>query len=107
MKQHNLLASLETLIQDADQENCAALIGELEKMKALAWGRIMARPSAHPNSQNNDLLTMAEAATRLSIPESRAYELARQGKLPAVRIGKYVRVSVQALAEYQTRLPKV
>jgi excisionase family DNA binding protein len=106
MTRHDILTSLETLIHDADLENCAALIGDLEKIKAIAWGKIMGRPSANQNSQSNDLLTMAEVATRLSIPESKAYELARQGKLPAVRIGKYVRMSVQALLEYQTQLPK-
>jgi excisionase family DNA binding protein len=49
---------------------------------------------------------MRQAAERLNVPESRAYELARQGKLPAIRIGKYVRVSVTSLLEYQAKLPK-
>jgi excisionase family DNA binding protein len=106
MTPFDIWTSLEMLIHDADHENCAAFIGKLEKMRALAWGKIMAIPSAHPNSQSDYLLTLAEAAIRLSIPESRAYELARQKKLPSVRIGKYVRVSTQALAEYQARLPK-
>ena len=105
--QHNILTTLESLIHQADQANCVALIGELEKMRALAWSKIMARPLADQNAQGHDLMTMAEAAKRLSIPESRAYDLARQKKLPAVRIGKYVRVSAQALEEYQARLPKV
>jgi len=100
MTHRELLTSFETLIQHADRDDCAVLIGELERMKALAWGKIMARPLGKQNPPSTDLLTMAEAATRLSIPESRAYDLARQKKLPAVRIGKYVRVSVQALAEY-------
>ncbi len=36
MKQRDIWTSLETLIHDADYAACATLIGELEKMKALA-----------------------------------------------------------------------
>jgi excisionase family DNA binding protein len=38
-------------------------------------------------------LSMRQVAARLNIPVSRAYELARQGRLKAVKIGKYVRLS--------------
>ena len=101
-----LLTNLETLIRDADHAECAALLGRMETLKALAWRKIMTGYHGNQTPQADDLLTMTEAAKRLSIPESRAYELARQGKLPAVKIGKYVRVSAQALADYQARLPK-
>lgn len=100
-----LLTSLEQVIAEATPGECPVLLGELERLKGVAWGKILAGRT-QPTQAANELLTMADAATRLSIPESRAYELARQGKLPAVRIGKYVRVSAQALADYQARLPK-
>lgn len=99
-------------IQDIEQavasmtlEELPALLGTLERIKALGWGMLLTGPVSM-KCEAEELLTMAQAAIRLSIPTSRAYELARQKKLPAVRIGKYVRVSVQALAEYQARLPK-
>ena len=47
---------------------------------------------------------MRQVAARLNVPASRAYELARQGKLPAVRIGKYVRVSEKSLIDYQAKI---
>lgn len=56
--------------------------------------------------RRDGLLTMRQVAERLNVSESRAYELARQGKLAAVRIGKYFSVSADALAEYQAKLPK-
>lgn len=101
-----LIIELEHSIQDLSSEECPVLLGDLERLKAMAWGKIVARQADNSQGEGAGLLTMTEAATRLSIPESRAYELARQGRLPAVRIGKYVRVSLQALAEYQARLPK-
>lgn len=106
MKYSPILTSLEQAIADATPGECPLLLGELERLKGVAWGRIMAGHMPTLSAEQPDLLTMAEASKRLSIPESRAYELARQGKLPAVRIGKYVRVSAKALAEYQARLPK-
>jgi len=100
-----LLTALEQAVQSLSASEIPALLGELERVKAIGWSRMLTGP-ASMKCEAEELLTMAEAAIRLSIPESRAYELARQKKLPAVRIGKYVRVSVQALAEYQARLPK-
>jgi len=55
---------------------------------------------------NEDLLTIPQVAKRLNVKTSFAYELARQGKLRSVRMGKYIRVTEQALAEYQATLAK-
>lgn len=43
------------------------------------------------------LLRPAEAATLLAISRSQMYELLASGEIPAVRIRRSVRVSVQAL----------
>ena len=43
------------------------------------------------------LLRIPEVAARLDITEARAYELARTGALPAVRIGRQLRVDPAAL----------
>jgi excisionase family DNA binding protein len=47
------------------------------------------------------LLRVSDAAKRLSISRSKAYDLAARGELPGVmRIGKSIRVSATRLAEW-------
>jgi excisionase family DNA binding protein len=46
------------------------------------------------------LLTIQDVATRLSISRARAYELVRRRSLPAVHLGRQVRVDVRALEEF-------
>ena len=46
------------------------------------------------------LLTIPEVAEVLRVPPARAYELARAGLIPAVRIGRQVRVDRDALQEW-------
>jgi excisionase family DNA binding protein len=99
MKQHDLLASLETHIQDADHADCASLIGQLERMKALAWGKMLAGPEPVVRAAE-ELLTVPEVAARLRMSSYRVYELARQGVLKSVRLGKSVRVKPSAVADY-------
>ena len=43
------------------------------------------------------LLTVAQVARRLQIAHNRAHELITSGQLPGVRIGRSLRVPVQAL----------
>lgn len=46
------------------------------------------------------LLTVPEVAPILRVSEARAYELARDGLLPVVRLGRQVRVDPDVLAEW-------
>ena len=101
-----IVASLDRLLIELPLRDCPGLLGELERLKGIAWGKIIAGEGGNQTTRANDLLTMAQVAKRLNVPETRAYELARQGKLPAVKIGKYVRMTAKALAEYQASLPK-
>jgi hypothetical protein len=55
-------------------------------------------------ADSNDLMDMVQVSKKLNIPQCRAYELARQGKISTVKIGKYVRVSCRALKKYQEQL---
>lgn len=100
------LAELEQAVADTPVSQIPALIGVLAELQAKAQLKILSEQKAMKDRQDG-LLTMRQVAARLNVPESRAYELARQGKLPAVRIGKYVRVSEHSLVEYQAKLPKV
>ena len=49
-----------------------------------------------------DTLTIPQLAYRLSISESQAYELAKEGQLPfpVMRVGTSVRVSVRAYQQW-------
>lgn len=46
------------------------------------------------------LLRIPEVATILDVSEERAYELARSGALPIVRIGRQIRVDPDKLSEW-------
>jgi excisionase family DNA binding protein len=50
-----------------------------------------------PNAALPPILTMEEVAAYLRIGRSSAYELARTGMLPAIRLGRTLRVSRAAL----------
>jgi excisionase family DNA binding protein len=100
-----IVADLEQILAVIPVAEIPALIGVLAEFQAKAQLKLLSEQKVTKGGREA-LLTLRQVADRLSVPESRAYELARQGKLPAVRIGKYVRVSVEALAEYQAKLPK-
>ena len=97
-----LIVMLEEAIAQGKVVDVPGLLGELERLKAMLWSRMVTvscRATSHQLSDTASLLTLPQVAMRLAIPEGRAYELARQGILPTVRVGKYVRVP---LAEFET-----
>jgi excisionase family DNA binding protein len=51
-------------------------------------------------SDATQLLTVADAATRLNVSRSKLYELLADGELPSVRIGRTRRIAVTALDEF-------
>ncbi len=100
---------LAQLLQDPTQvaeipaEAIPGLLGELERLKASLWARLVAlavngRPEAPADGDR--LLTAEQVAERLQIPKGRVYEMARQGEIPTARFGKYVRVPVSALQQW-------
>lgn len=79
MTRYEIMSSLETLIYDADQANCAALIGELEKMKALAWGKMLHRePVPIPLPDAARYLTVEEVAERFHVSSKWLYRHKKQ-----------------------------
>jgi excisionase family DNA binding protein len=68
----------------------------------------MARPSpigqphdnAAPPATERDLLTVEEAALRLSISRTTMYALLKDGQLDSVRIGRLRRITAGALTAY-------
>ncbi len=83
------------------------LIGDAEALKARLWARLQEcsapavapSPVQHGNGSHR-LLTAGQAAERLDVTLARLYELARTGTLPAVRIGRQIRFSPDALSEW-------
>ena len=52
------------------------------------------------------LLRVGEAAERLSVSRSKAYQLVQSGEIPSIRLGRSLRVPVEALAEVIEKLRK-
>ena len=48
------------------------------------------------------LLTAGDLAERWQIPAGHVYRLAREGKLPAVQLGRYRRFAVAAVEEFES-----
>jgi excisionase family DNA binding protein len=53
-------------------------------------------------SERSELLTADDLAKRWRLPRTdQVYRLAREGKLPAVRIGRYVRFRLEAIEIFE------
>lgn len=92
------LSVLEQTIAGAGAEALPVLYGRLAMLQARILGRL-AQPHPQPRADGASFLSVQDVAARLSVPASKVYELARQkvGGLPFVRIGKYLRLSPEAL----------
>lgn len=96
-----LLEQLETEMLEWSLDDCTNLVAILERVRARAWVRIVAETAKSQLGQDSgQLLTLPQVAGRLAVPETYAYELARQNRLPVIRLGKYVRVPVDALERW-------
>jgi len=100
-----MLATLDHELREIPVELVPAMIAKLAAIQGgLAATMLAIRPvfrketDAHANPK--DLLTIPQVAKRLAISDCRAYELARQGKIPIVKVGKYVRVEPAELAAW-------
>ena len=81
-----------------DREAMARIIAVMEKVKTLAFARLLrATTSSDCSGYGEELLTVPEVAKVLKLTEARVYELVRRGKVDAVRIGKAVRISRSTL----------
>lgn len=93
-----LLGHLDAEVQGASVAELPVIVGELERLRALAWSRL-AMPSAPAAAVEDVLLEMPEVARRLGIKEAQAREMGRRGELPVVHVGeRHVRVRASALA---------
>jgi excisionase family DNA binding protein len=91
-------------VTEVARDAVAGLLAEVERLRAGLWARlfdVQERGGTSPRSTR--LLTAPTVAEVLGVPVTYVYELARTGRLPAVRFGKYVRFSPEALQAWQAR----
>ena len=90
---------LEQAIEDTPIAEMPALIGMLAQLQAKAQIRMLSEIGSGKGC-SDELLTIPEVAKRLKMSQYRAYELARQGTLKCIRLGKSVRVRASAMFDY-------
>lgn len=106
MTLHTVFDQMIQVIADAPSEQLPAVMAHLAACQSAVAARLL---NAHQSgatlrkatpTEPGSLLTIEEVAQRLNVPKSNAYELVRQHKLESMRIGKYVRVAPDRLAQY-------
>ena len=110
MTLHTLLDQMLQGIADAPREQLPALMAHLAACQSAVAARLLngnQNGATHRDAMPTEpcaFLTIAEVADRLNVPKSNAYELVRHQKLGSVRLGKYVRVAPDMLAQYMATL---
>lgn len=102
----DLLAGLECAAAEAQLPAIATLLGDLERLKALLWHRLVAESSkAAPAPQADGLeelrhLTPHQVGELVNLKPAYVHELCRTGRLPATKSGKYWMISVAGLRQW-------
>jgi predicted DNA-binding transcriptional regulator AlpA len=75
-----IIAELEQHIQSLPREDCPGLLGELERLKAMAWAKTMTQvsPPAKPHDAQDRYLDVSEVVRRFRVKESWLYRHKRQ-----------------------------
>jgi excisionase family DNA binding protein len=88
-------------VWDLPRHRVEALLGHAVIVQQALLARLLSRREDREQraaTRTDALLTMPAVAEQLNVPLSFAYELARRGTIPTVRVGKkYVRVEPTAL----------
>jgi excisionase family DNA binding protein len=92
------LAALRAAVDGLQAAALPALVGALEEIKAVAWARMV---TATPTAQQAPTVsaTADELAAIHKVPRSFFYELARAGRIPCERLGRYVRFNRAAVEQ--------
>lgn len=102
----DLLGALERRLCGADPPQLARLLGDLERLKATLWQRLLhatAAPlAAAPADPVDELrhLTPQQVAGLLNLKAAYVHELCRTGRLPAAKSGKYWMIPVAGLRRW-------
>lgn len=84
-------AEIDRAIAEGDPNDRPSLLVQLAARLAQLGAGLAGAPPAR-QVESEQLLSMDEVAQILHIPEDRARDLGREGALPTVNLGKYVRV---------------
>lgn len=93
----------------ADRKNLAEIavneipdvLGQIESARAILSARMLTPQGPVIEPQGNDtLITVEEMAKRTTLTEQYCYDLIRKGGIPAVHIGKYIRIRVSDLSAW-------
>ena len=104
----HLVSAVERAVDTASSGALAQLLGSLERLRAIAWSRLLAvpvpleRPRAEPLEDMRHL-TPIQVAELLSLKEAYVHELCRSRKIPATKQGKYWMIPVGELREWLAR----
>lgn len=87
-------------VEHVPLDQVPVLLARLAALQIALTARLLATGSqedADARSDGDQLLDMREVAKILAVQPSSAYEMARQRRLPVIRLGKYVRIRRSAL----------
>lgn len=112
-----LLADLEKVIADLSLQEATAMIGELERLKALAWTRMTnasAPGGGQPEAPAADRLSSRppkelsprEIGARLGLGPRSVHELLRSNRLPGYKMGRLWRMNEADLQAWVERQKK-
>jgi len=84
------------------REEIPAVLGRMEEIRARLWLKMSAPANvALSESRSSALMTASEVASVLRFSRGHVYELIRAGELQAVRRGRAVRVTPEALERWK------
>jgi excisionase family DNA binding protein len=107
-----LLSALEHVVEAAATPQLARLLGDLERLKATVWQRLLNVTTVPGALAATDAveelrhLTPQQVAEILSLKAAYVHELCRTGRIPATKSGKYWMISAAGLRRwlaYQNR----
>jgi excisionase family DNA binding protein len=98
------LAAQPARLADLTPQQARGILVEIASLQPLLIAQALVPAGQATGVEPERLLTVPDAAARLAIPASFLYELIRQGRVPAQRIGpKYVRLHPATVAEIQQK----
>ena len=99
--------AVEQAIREAPAAEVPTLLGELERVKAIGWGRLVTPATPLPGPQAGEseqgALTQEEVAARYRIPLRTVRRLTRTGRLPSYQLGRNRMVRPADVDRYLTR----
>lgn len=102
----DLLAALERTASEAEPAKLVQLLGDLERVKASLWQRLLVATTSQVAPGAPDLgselrhLTPQQVGEILSLKAAYVHELCRTGRIPAIKSGKYWMIPVGGLRQW-------